>query len=380
MTVSMLCFGLVFILFVASHCQSTRRPMINGNCSPGFYKKRNYCEECADNYFTEFANKLKVCIRCRDCDRAAHEDIDTDCTSKKDRVCGCKPGFYRHDRFCVPCDHCQNCTECLNCKEKCNQLTTVKTTTVTCQNGYFLDGGQCQSCVKFSCKNESCKSFCTPVEPELPHPLLLVFLIIVALLGGLFCLLIWLCGWKCLCCQSKTLHVANHPNNPIQPDQPKDGINIPIPTVCERYASACNETSNKTLPVTRYPQSVISGDLQSIMVPLIANGNPKLMLVMQESWPAPVLYTIIREIPVTRWKEFLRLLSVSDDQMERIEMEAGPSYLEKQYMMLRMWSQSSGAKLKNIYSTLHYMNLSGCAQELQEKLEQLQASMKSASS
>ncbi|CAM4680052.1 unnamed protein product [Leuciscus chuanchicus] len=145
----------------------------------------------------------------------------------------------------------------------------------------------------------------------------------------------------------------------------------------ERYTSACNETSIKPLPVTSFPRSVFSGDLQSIMAPLmIANGNPKLMQMLQkESWPAPVLYTIIREIPVTRWKEFLRLLSVSDDQMERIELEAVPSYLEKQYMMLRLWSQSSGAKLENIYSTLHYMNLSGCAQELQEKLEQLQASM-----
>lgn len=84
-----------------------------------------------------------------------------------------------------------------------------------------------------------------------------------------------------------------------------------------------------------------------------------------------MLYTIIREVPVRRWKEFLRLLSVPDEEIERVEMEPRASYLEHQYQMLRVWSQGSNVNLTSIYSTLHSMGLSGCADKLQDKLQRV---------
>ncbi|XP_022533156.1 tumor necrosis factor receptor superfamily member 1A isoform X1 [Astyanax mexicanus] len=334
MTVSAVFLFLVLPLTLAAQCQPKDGELISKRCPAGYFKKQmcseNHflCKKCIHGTYTKIENEATECLWCTPCDLGLNQIVTKNCTSQNNRECGCGNGFYREpDRIsifrCVNCIKCKNCSTCPECKDMC----------ISCKHGQYKQDGKCQSCANNYCANEDCKSFCTKEPPGDWIQVLLIVLPVLLLLLFVSFLVCWTCRkrkrwiWKD---QKKV--IPRNVHIPVQPGGP-------VPTLLH-FSDLEDDPHTK---------------------------GPK------DPWSALVLYTIIKEVPVRRWKEFLRLLAISDDQMERVEMEAGPcSYMEQQYQMLRLWSQRNGAEMENIYSTLHCMDLSGCAQDLREKLLHLE--------
>ncbi|KAI4901515.1 hypothetical protein NFI96_033431 [Prochilodus magdalenae] len=398
MTMSPMVYVLAGALIAAFLCQTgyglDECQIMDGQCPPGCYMasgRSKICKKCAPHFYLDRKNTLAECLPCRRCDPAMNKIYLNEWTPQRDRECGCKKGYYRYrlaglldDFSCKDCKMCQNCSMCPECKDTCKN--------VSCEHGQYLDSkGKCQPCPNNQCNHKSCKSFCEKKDESgtwrLEHviilPILLMLLIPLAVL-----LICWARGKKKICSLLCKKHVGILPH--VQTPGKSDDIGL-LESYClgnlsgnlswdpeARRAPEHQAMGNITTPLieNRDPKGISSfnenyiGCASNNMDPL-SPGLTKFE-VQKERWPATVLYAIINEVPVRRWKEFLRLLSVSDDQMERVELEAGSSYLERQYQMLRLWCQRSEVDLENIYSTLHYMDLSGCAQELQKKLQQLQ--------
>ncbi|KAG8546286.1 hypothetical protein GDO81_019316 [Engystomops pustulosus] len=111
----------------------------------------------------------------------------------------------------------------------------------------------------------------------------------------------------------------------------------------------------------------IQNEAQSTLLPL-----PDITL--QTKTPSlkstEVLYKIIDCIPVPRWKEMIRLLGVSDNNIERC-MQENRHYKEAQYEMLSYWVHGAGSSQvarETLFNVLREMHLGGCVEKIQEFL------------
>ncbi|XP_076019567.1 tumor necrosis factor receptor superfamily member 1A isoform X2 [Genypterus blacodes] len=329
--------------FIKSYCDG----------SPGSY----ICESCREGSTYSDGNNLRECRRCTPCDGKHHQEVEQACSSNRDTKCTCKKGFYNSETLhpqqldCKRCDPCDgyrtnNMKICQPCQSKENSTTKPSTTmTATPTTTTTITTGAIPNPVISPSANT-----------VTPGPVLTLLAVVVTGLVLLVILVVF--TRQPQCCPSCITNSFTEEYTDQLGSPPTQTLNI------------CEETQTQTLccspATTGHPNHI---------TPLLLDVEKKASEEEHsDQWPAIVLYAIIKEVPLRRWKEFLRLLSVADQDLERVELEACPSLglMEKQYLMLRLWSQRPSASLDDVYLALHYMDLTGCAQLLQERLGKLQ--------
>lgn len=86
-----------------------------------------------------------------------------------------------------------------------------------------------------------------------------------------------------------------------------------------------------------------------------------------------MLYAVVKEVPPSRWKEFIRRLGLNEHDIELIEMQNSRCLREAHYSMLAAWQETvprHQATLDVVAQVLKDMDLCGCLQNIQETLRQ----------
>ncbi|XP_035992152.1 tumor necrosis factor receptor superfamily member 10A isoform X2 [Fundulus heteroclitus] len=354
-------------------------------CQPGFYNARPcgngtyLCKPCDKGSFTAIPNLIVECLRCGHCDHGS--DIKEPCTTRSDVVCNCSNGHYLNHGRCekcstafdvdvedywVMCRPCQRpgCMENPECKKKCPPTTKRPDTTQSeAPTTHSVTVKTVTTASTASPESQTGRTTHSNREKTTDKIFIwLSFVVAVVAFLLLFCFMLLF---------SKN----QHRNDEVFPCWTTKKDLERQPGFKEQRSHHCSSPTTLTFAISEEtPMMSLCQDSSAHIKGFAQRGvhTDARRYEHCDRWPAIVLYEIIKEVPLRRWKEFLRLLSVPDQQMERVELETGLGSLEKQYQMLRLWSQRSSASLADVYASLQHMDLSGCAQQLQESLERLQ--------
>ncbi|XP_041861012.1 tumor necrosis factor receptor superfamily member 1A isoform X2 [Melanotaenia boesemani] len=377
-----------------SHIELTKRASNTRNCPVGYVRLRkctnstakDHCKQCGPESYMDRENQAYDCIRCKTC--LSNQKVIQECAYNHDRQCACKDGYY-FDQICHLCSSAKDCNKKENLKECCQSLngpegkkkfnaTTLpftnppKTTTtseVTKNNSHRLTATSATPTTPGFTSAKTLSKPSNPIFGPVPEKSwdIKVWIILIVPVVATSLVLCWL---LLLIRRNSCPYLSTSKKLETPAQDPKSNGSSQIISASLETEHCSHQDNN--LAMRAFYISEETPMMSFCQKSPAHNSNHLPDNNRMDRWPAIVLYAIIKEVPLRRWKEFLRLLSVTDQQMERVELEAGLGSIEKQYQMLRLWSQRSSANLKDVYSCLHYMDLSGCVQLLQESLEKLQ--------
>ncbi|XP_056350723.1 tumor necrosis factor receptor superfamily member 1A isoform X2 [Oenanthe melanoleuca] len=314
------------------HCQlgqylHPRKTHCCMRCHAGTYKAKDcdgpdqatVCLPCANGTFTAVDNTMSKCFRCTRCRTELQQIIETPCTPQQDTICGCQKNQYQIDSE-SEFFQCRNCSSCANgIIASCSKN---KDAICRCKPQFFLSRSNiCKPCN--SCTGEDCLRCPSPVATSPTS-------------SGLISL------------PQTTKEMVS------EGEEKRNEISTLVP----ESQKETELPENATLSSEPLPQS--SHELPDCVRPARKTQLP--------DNPA-ILYTVVDQVPPSRWKEFVRRLGLSDCDLERIELEHR-RLRDAQYEMLRLWKLQKGhaATVEHISCVLNQMELSGCSDAVQEAL------------
>ncbi|CAO2606653.1 Tumor necrosis factor receptor superfamily member 1A [Lemmus lemmus] len=371
--------------------------LVNDCPGPG---QETVCKECEKGTFTASQNHLKQCLSCKTCRKEMSQVEISPCRADKDTVCGCRKNQFQNylsDKHF----QCQNCSPCFNgtvkipCKE--NQDTVC-----ICHVGFYPDENECVPCSRCK-KNKECLKLCKPEPENVTNPgepgtaVLLPLVIFLGLCLLFFIFISLMCrypGWMPQVYSHTTNEMPSLFQAEVERIKPLTPAPAPIFNSTPHFSSApgfspVSSTPNTSSPIYNWSNFKVVPPVREVVPtqsadPLLYDSLTSVPVPTPiqkwEDHPHPqrpdladpaTLYTVVDCVSPFRWKEFMRLLGLDENEIQRLEIQYGRCLREAQYSMLEAWRQRTPrhkATLEVLYSVLCDMNLKGCVENIREAL------------
>ncbi|XP_030606719.1 tumor necrosis factor receptor superfamily member 1A isoform X2 [Archocentrus centrarchus] len=332
-------------------------------CGPGFKllekchgpKERSNCIHCPDGQYIDQMNYSNNCRQCKTC-KAKHEIEESPCNRSQNTKCRCKDGYYRYIIDSLTYD-CLRCKKCKADEVERGTCSPDNNTVCGCKDNYYKVKGKCEPCK--SCSSE-CSSLCkspTTVFPEVTksvNPDGYVINVISGTGAVIIVLLVLVVFITYMLTKRYTKKRI------LRSSQRSDASQ----ESCEQVL--VNSEEHLETSVKEFPQSAVA-EVEGSKLPDCVPLEIKL---------SELIYTVLDLVPVVQVKQLVRLLGVTDTEIEQAELDYR-SCREAHYQMLRAWGSRSGGGgrggmlhrplLKELLEKLRMMHLGKAAEELETK-------------
>ncbi|XP_053349652.1 tumor necrosis factor receptor superfamily member 1A [Clarias gariepinus] len=360
---------ILFLLAVLRHCDATNdlnntksclenEYLHNGvccdKCPPGFKLTqkcsgeglRSTCEKCGPETFQDHMNYFPNCFLCRKvCDPESHEIEKGTCTNVQNRICDCKEGYYKIivDENTMYCKRCQKCGDGEIVSSPCDKKDTV------CECKPYHERVAVRTCLPCTNCSSNCPHLCPlaltskPPRPDDPFQTSIFTWICLSALIGMICIIILRHGFKYLKKRKQTQSLVSH--------DPEKQAGM-------KETHECVQSKE---------------DESKLLAPQPDTALPDVL--PREIKTHEFIYFVLDNVPVSRFKEIVRRLNVSEQEIGRAERD-NRAFADAQYQMLMAWVENgvNGGKsilprplLQEFVNRLKEMNLTACAESIEDR-------------